>query len=566
VHGRPHVPFPGNRIGDLKGDMATLSNLLKTLADGQTSFTIPDDCECREELRQLTEYLDDITGYARAMAGGDLSISLRQHGPLPSALKALQASLRHLTWQTKEVAAGDFSQRVDFLGDFSSAFNHMVEALAVARDDLTTKNQELSESEARFRAIIETLPIPYALVDDRQNIAYVNEAFVNSFGYTLDDVPTLDEFWRRVYPNSEHRQWMTTIWGAHLENLRDMPRTFEPVETEVLCRNGNTRTVLIGSAFLSKSLHGSHGISLVDITARKKAEDEQRLAATVFSHAKEGIMITDVGGAILDVNETFCQITGYSREEVLGKNPRLLSSGRQNNAFYSAMWLDLIKNGQWSGEVWNRRKDGLIYAEMLTISAVPCAFGNTAQYVALFSDITELKEHEKQLEHIAHFDALTNLPNRILLSDRIRQTMAFALRHRCRIAVAFLDLDGFKAINDKYGHGTGDKLLVVLAGRLKKSLRESDTVARLGGDEFVAVLSDLGNDEAYVIVLDRLLAAVCEPVVIDDIDHQVSASIGVTFFPQPGETDADLLLRQADQAMYQAKRGGKNRFSVYHPE
>ncbi|MGZ8222980.1 MAG: EAL domain-containing protein [Methylobacter sp.] len=303
-----------------------------------------------------------------------------------------------------------------------------------------------------------------------------------------------------------------------------------------------------------------------DITERKQVEEKLQLAARVFTHAREGIMITAADGTIIDVNDTFVSISGYNREEVLGCNPRLFSSGLQNEDFYTALWSDLLKNGYWYGEVWNRRKNGEIYAVMLTISGVCDALGNTQHYVALLSDITSLKEHEKQLEHIAHYDALTNLPNRVLLADRLRQAMTQAQRRGQRLAVAFLDLDGFKVINDSYGHEAGDQLLTIVAARMKQALRDGDTLARLGGDEFVAVLLDLADIEAGIPMLTRLLTAAAQPLPVGDLLLQVSASIGVTFYPQAEEVDADQLLRQADQAMYQAKLAGKNRHHIFDAE
>ena len=300
-----------------------------------------------------------------------------------------------------------------------------------------------------------------------------------------------------------------------------------------------------------------------DITVRKQAEEKLQLAASVFTHAREGILIATADGTIIDVNDTFSRITGYSRDEAINHNPRILKSGLHDKAFYVALWRDLIEKGHWYGEIWNRRKNGEMYAEMLTISAVYDDLGNVGHYVALCSDITAVKEHEKQLEHIAHYDVLTTLPNRILLADRLHQAMTQGARRGQLLAVAYLDLDGFKAINDNYGHEIGDQLLIALASRMKTTLRESDTLARLGGDEFVAILLDLNDVEVCTPMLDRLLAAAAEPLYIGDLVLQVSASLGVTFYPQTEEVDADQLLRQADQSMYQAKLAGKNRYHVF---
>ena len=299
-----------------------------------------------------------------------------------------------------------------------------------------------------------------------------------------------------------------------------------------------------------------------DITERKRSEAGMQLAASVFTFAREGITITDPAGNIVEANDAFARITGYSREETLGKNPRILKSGRQPTEYYQAMWQALVSKGYWTGEIWNRRKNGEVYAEMLTISAVRDAQGKTQNYVALFTDITPLKEHQQQLEHIAHYDALTSLPNRVLLADRMRQTMAQCQRRNRSLAVAYLDLDGFKPVNDRYGHEVGDELLIAIAQSMKEALREGDTLARLGGDEFVALLVDLESALDCEPVLARLLRAAAAPVTLGELRLQVSASIGVTLYPQDG-ADADQLLRHADQAMYQAKQGGKNRYHMF---
>ena len=299
-----------------------------------------------------------------------------------------------------------------------------------------------------------------------------------------------------------------------------------------------------------------------DITERKAAQEKLQLAAGVFTHALEGIMITTPEAVILDVNDAFTRITGYTRDEVRGQSPRILSSGRHDADYYAAMWRRLAQDGYWYGEVWNRRKNGEVFAEMQAISAMRDAQGKVSQYISLFSDITERKAHESQLEHIAHFDALTNLPNRVLLADRLQQAMAQAQRRQLKLAVVYLDLDGFKAINDHHGHQTGDQVLITLAQRMKEALREGDTLGRIGGDEFVAVLIDLQETQSSVPLLGRLLSAAAEPVQAGE-SLQVSASLGVTFYPQAHDLDADQLLRQADQAMYQAKLAGKNRYHVF---
>ena len=300
-----------------------------------------------------------------------------------------------------------------------------------------------------------------------------------------------------------------------------------------------------------------------DISEQKRLEAQLVLDASVFEHAREGILITDPHGDIINVNAAFTTITGYSRDEVLGKNPNLLSSGRHPKAFFQSMFSDLERQSYWHGEIWNRRKSGEDYAEMLTITTVRDPLGQAQHHVAMFFDISDIKAHQQQLENMAHFDALTHLPNRVLLADRLQQAMSQVQRRDRLLAVVYLDLDGFKLVNDTYGHNAGDFLLVAVADNMKYVLREGDTLARLGGDEFVAVLTDLSDAEDCAQTMQRLLAAVGRPVPYADTQLQVSASLGVTFYPQAQAVDADQLLRQADQAMYQAKLTGKNRYHAF---
>lgn len=301
-----------------------------------------------------------------------------------------------------------------------------------------------------------------------------------------------------------------------------------------------------------------------DVTERHQTETQLRLAASVFSHAREAILIASTDAKIVDVNAMFSEIFGYAREEVIGRNLRMLKSNRHERMFFVHMWRSLIKNGHWNGEIWYKRKDDSVFPAMMTISAVRDDQNRTQQYVALISDISAIKAHERRLEHVAHYDALTGLPNRVLLADRLHQAMLQARRQEQLLAVAYLDLDGFKVVNDNYGHEVGDQLLTAISARMKLALRESDTFARLGGDEFVAVLPDLVDSASSEPLLERLLDAANQPIDIGGIAFQVSASIGVTFYePDSVDEDADQLLRQADQAMYQAKLAGRNRFHVF---
>jgi len=416
----------------------------------------------------------------------------------------------------------------------------------------------LRESERKMSVILESVDAYIYLKDKQGRYLFANRPVLELFNASLDQVVGQGD--ERFFDAST------------AANLRENDRRVL-IDGETLRREETNRSLKYehDSTYLSVKLplrneageiYALCGIS-TDITERKQAEQKLQLAASVFTHAREGIMITDPVGTIIEVNEAFSRITGYQRDEVVGRNPRLLKSGQHGEPFYAAMWHGLRDNGYWFGEIWNRRKNGEFFAEMQTISAVRDAQGQIKQYVSLFSDITRIKEHERELEHIAHYDALTGLPNRVFLADRLHQAMAQVIRRNQKLAVVYLDLDGFKAVNDRFGHDAGDQLLITLSNRMKQTLREGDTLARIGGDEFVAVLLDLTEIEASLPMLARMLAAAAEPVPWDNQLLQVSASVGVTFYPQTEEADADQLMRQADQAMYQAKVSGKNRFHLF---
>lgn len=441
--------------------------------------------------------------------------------------------------------------------------SHLDEMIRQRTLQLENRSKELAESEEKFRLISTAAQDAIAIIGTDEQVIYWNPAAEKIFGYREDEVMGKNLHVLLTPANQRDAAHLGFKGFQHSGQGKFIGNTFE---LAALHKSGEEFPVELSiSAFKLKNSWHALGI-IRDITERKKAEGKLHLAASVFTYAREGIVITTADGKIIDVNDAFTRITGYSRDEVLGQNPRILKSGRQEQEFYSVMWRDLIERGHWSGEVWNRHKNGEVYAEMLTISAVRDAEGVIRQYVALFSDITALKQHERQLERIAHYDALTTLPNRVLLADRLHQSMGQAHRHRQRLAVAYLDLDGFKAINDLHGHDAGDHLLMAVATNMKQALREGDTLARLGGDEFVAVLLDLADTEASIPMFSRLLAAAAQPVEVGDLSLQVSASLGITFYPQDEEVDADQLLRQADQAMYQAKLAGKNRYHVFDAE
>lgn len=379
-------------------------------------------------------------------------------------------------------------------------------------------------------------------------------------GYSEDEVPTNNQQWlERIYPKDREKVYQTI--HACLDGK--LPKYL--IKYRLDCKETGYKWILDRGMVVSQNsagkplrIVGTHS----DISKSKQDEDKLKLAASVFSHASEGIMITDSKGSIIEINDTFTKLTGYSRDQVMGKNFSMFKSGRQPLAYYIEMWGTLRRTGAWSGESWYQRKNGARYAASVTISAVHDSTGKGMNYVAFFTDITQKKNQQKQLERMAHYDVLTGLPNRVLLTDRLNQAMSHAKRNAKSVAVLFLDLDGFKKVNDTFGHYFGDELLISVSKQLKKSLREEDTLSRISGDEFIAVLTDADKIQDYEPVLKRLLEAASMPFTVANSEVVISASIGVTIYPQD-DSDADVLIRHADQAMYTAKQQGKNRYHLF---
>ncbi len=293
-----------------------------------------------------------------------------------------------------------------------------------------------------------------------------------------------------------------------------------------------------------------------------RSRKDLHLANKVIEASLDGVMICDPRGLIEFVNPAFSQLTGYTFEEVVGKSPRVLKSGRHDEEFYHRLWDTLTEKGVWQGEIWNRRKGGDVFPEWLTINAIYDEQGRVAQYAAIFSDITERKRTEERIKNLAYFDVLTGLPNRRLFVDRLQVAIANAHRHTQSLAIMFLDLDLFKRINDTLGHGIGDSVLVETARRLGQCVREGDTVARLGGDEFVILLPELDHVEDAAKLAERVISLVKQPFVIDQHELYVTTSIGIAVYPDDGQT-SELLLKNADTAMYRAKDLGRNSFQLY---
>lgn len=310
-----------------------------------------------------------------------------------------------------------------------------------------------------------------------------------------------------------------------------------------------------------KRMVGTH----VDIHQRVRFESRLELNQKVFDEAIEGIVITDSDGNILFTNKAFATISGYSPEEAIGQNPRILKSDHHDSEFYKGLWDSLVNSGAWRGEIWNRRKNGEVYPQWTSITSVRNRCGTNRRYVAVFHDVSDMKMKDEQIEHMAYHDPLTGLPNRMLLKDRLRQAILDAKRKREMIQVLFIDLDNFKKVNDAIGHVRGDQLLKEAAGRISATIRSSDTVSRIGGDEFVIISCHIKNKEEIAVLVERVQASFQHPFFIKEHSFHVTCSIGIAMYPDDGE-DAETLIRNADLAMYQSKYTGKNIYSTFTKE
>lgn len=418
--------------------------------------------------------------------------------------------------------------------------------------------ESLKLSKVKYEHLVENIAGEYCFyIHDTQGVVtYVSPSIVDMLGYTADEAKAHYEDFITDHPLN------CQIVASTEAALRGEKQS--TYLAQFRHKDGTTRWIEVNESPMFSEQGDVIGVEGImhNVNALKESEFKLNLAASVFTNAKEGIAITDSEGIIVDVNQAYERQTGYTKEELIGKNSSILQSGRQSKEFYSDMWQKLLNQGHWSGEIWNRRKNGALYAQILTISAVYDLDSLIMNFVGLTTDITSIKEHQKELETIAHYDTLTSLPNRLLLSDRLSQAIASANRRSNILAVIFIDLDGFKPVNDTLGHDAGDELLRLLSKEMQTVLREEDTLARIGGDEFVGVITNLGNQDECKKVLDRLIEIIQTPFLINAATVQVSASIGVAFYPDDG-IEADILLRKADQAMYSAKQSGKNRYHIF---
>lgn len=429
-----------------------------------------------------------------------------------------------------------------------------------AKTQLLRTHKTLIDSEERLRLCQLYGKIGTWEADFITNQQIWSEAVTQELGFPNKSSPVWDDFLSTIYP--EDRDYVVKKHHLHCYEGKEFDIEFRIIDTQQNIRwvrsSGKAEIDSSGQPVLMRG-------TVQDITNQKIIEQKLQLSSRVFTETKEGIIITNTQGFIVDVNPSFCEITGYTREEVINHNPNILSSGKQNTEFYVNMWKSINELGYWQGEIWNRKKEGTLYAELLSISSIADEEGNILNYIGIFTDITNSKKQQESLELLAHYDMLTKLPNRVLLADRFTQALAHCKRQENQLAVCFLDLDYFKPINDLYGHGAGDKLLVEVAERLTAIIRDEDTVSRQGGDEFVLLLSDIDSFTECEQMLKRIIASIAQPYLIEGLSLSISASIGVSLYPLD-DSDLDTLMRHSDQAMYQAKQAGRNCYHLFNAQ
>ena len=426
---------------------------------------------------------------------------------------------------------------------------------ACVRVDITESKRSEEELRKLYRAL-EQSPASVVITDTQGNIEYVNPKFEEITGYRSEEVlgqnPRILKSGDKTAEDYKE-MWDTIIsgrvWRGQFHNKRKDGAIFWESASISPVRGTDGEI--------------THFIAVKeDITAQKRAEDQLRLNATVFETTTEGIVVTDAETRIKTVNPAFTRITGYTSAEAVGRKTDMLSSGRHDKAFYEAMWHSLQAKGYWSGEIWNRRKDGSVFPEWLSVAAISETGGVVTEYVAVFSDITRRKMDEEQIRRQANFDALTGLPNRALLVDRLERAINSATRENWSVALLFIDLDRFKVVNDTLGHVIGDELLQKVAERLRDCVRQTDTVARFGGDEFVVVLEDIKQADDAAEISKKIIHSLDREFELAGRSVYIGASIGISLYPEDAE-DADTMLRNADMAMYRAKDSGRNSYQFF---
>lgn len=551
-----------------KGTVQDISERMRTEVEYQTVLKSVMDCfwicNLQGRFMEVNDAYCKVMGYSReALLGMGI--------PDVEALEKAEDTRAHIE-KLISTGAGRFEtvhrHKDGHLLNFEVSANYLADGggrIVVFLRDITERKhseQVLAQSEALFRTLAQVAPVGIFRTDAQGRNTYVNIQYCQIAGRFPKSA--LGSGWSEaIHPDD--RQLVFERWNESVKN-----NTPFMSEHRFLHPDGKVVWAVVQSrAEMTPDgeILGYVG-TVTDITERKHDEEQLRVAAVTFE-MHEAIMITDADARIIRVNQAFIDITGYSPEEVVGKNPRILSSGRQDMVFYAEFWQRLLSTGSWSGEIWDKRKNGQIYPKWLTITAVKNREGEISEYVSIFSDITARKHAEEEIRNLAFYDSLTRLPNRRLLLDRFRLALTVSARSNHYGAVMFLDMDRFKTLNDTLGHDYGDLLLIDVARRIQSCVREMDTVARLGGDEFIVLIEEVDENaeeasQKASLIAEKIRAALSAPYMLKDHEYHSSPSIGVSLYCGSGES-VDALLKHADLAMYQAKDSGRNAVRFFDP-
>jgi|GEM_PF-1548020 len=506
----------------------------------------------REPVQQQIEPEGDqdvIAHYRRHIVDLEMEL-LSSSENLQTTIEELQTSNEELQASNEEMMATN-----EELQSTNEELHSVNEELYSVNSEFERKNLELIQLTTDYNNLLSSTDIGTIFLDRNMRIRNFNAAISTSFNLLPQDIGRpIDNIAFRLSNQEEM-----------LADIRKVLEDGVPIERERFSTYGKWLLKRVLPFRTETGQVEGAVITFTDITHIKEVLDQKLLLAKVFEHSAEGLVITNYDNKIIAVNSSFSRLTGYTQEDALGQNPRILNSGREPKEFYVAMWKSLLTNNCWQGEIWDKRKDGSYYPKWLSITVIRNEQGEVVYYIAGFSDISERKQAEQKIEHLAHHDSLTNLPNRFSLNERLSQALEQAKRTGHHLVIMFLDLDRFKNINDSLGHHVGDMLLFEVAVRLKDSVRHSDIVARLGGDEFVVVLPEIQSGIASVHFVDKILHTLSQPYMLDGYELSTSASIGVSVFPHDGET-VEELMKNADTAMYHAKSQGRNNYQFFKRE
>ncbi len=493
--------------------------------------------------------LDVIVQYRQHIADLEMEL-LSSSENLQTTIEELQTSNEELQATNEEMMASN-----EELQSTNEELHSVNEELYSVNSEFERKNLELIQLTTDYNNLLASTDIGTIFLDKEMRIRNFNAAISTSFNLLPQDIG------RPI----NHIAFRLSNQEQMLADIQKVLDGGAPVERERCSADGKWLLKRVMPFTTETGQVEGVVITFTDITHIKEALEQKQILATVFEHSAEGLVITNSDNKILAVNSSFTQLTGYSQEEAIGQNPSILKSGREPKEFYAEMWDTLLTSNCWQGEIWDKRKDGSYYPKWLSIAVVRNGQGEIANYIAGFSDISERKQAAQKIEHLAHHDSLTNLPNRFSLCERLSQALQQAKRAGHHLAVMFLDLDRFKNVNDSLGHDVGDKLLFEVALRLKDSVRSSDIVGRIGGDEFVVVLPEIQSGIASVHFAEKIRQTLSEPYLIDGNELHNSPSIGVSIFPHDGDT-VEELMKNADTAMYHAKSLGRNNYQFFKKE